>query len=921
MFRIFYIEDRRDMNKTSRRMVICILLLILTLFVAGCATGRRDYAKGVDAMRDKNYDLAVAELTQALKANPDDAEFNSRLATARGLAAQQHLKNGRVLRSEEKYLEAASELRLASALDPTLDVAQLEFRQVEKLIEARKLATEAQENLHARRLNKAGKLADEALAIDPENALALEVVDKLQQKEEVLLGGFELDVDSKEPITLKFKEAKVKEVFKILNRLSGINFIFDEELENELVSLLLEDATFSQALELLMKMNNIGIRVLNPKTVIVYPNSKEKQKQYEDQIIQTFYLSSIDAKKAVNMLRTMLQLRKIYVHEELNAIVVRDTPDVIELVSQILATADLADSEVMFDLELIEVSRGDELHLGIEPDPYGVSAAIVKNGDIVASGIPSSGVGNMIHDLDGTETFFTLPTASFEMAKTLTDTIILATPKIRVKNREKAKVHVGTREPSVTSTISGDNVSTNVQYVDVGIKVDVEPVIQLDNTIQTKLKLEVSSVSDRQVVGGTNNPTTVFTISTTNAETALILKDGERTIIGGLIRNADTKSKKTIPVLGEIPLIGALFSKYDTDDGKREILLSVTPHIVKKVDVPGEAESRIWSGGEEELKAGQNFAAFAVRPELDDVALPAPAIPTPPVEQVSPTLQTEQQRSQLNQHKSELEQQRLELEQQRSELDQQRQKFEHESAQLEQQSPQIEQQRSELEQQRLELEQQRSELEAQSPQIEQQRLELENKSAQIEEQATQIETQVAPTPPAEPQVPQAGVPLVPETTKDREQVAQVVVQPPEIKVPVQSANLFVNGPELVNAGDEFAVTLQVAEVDKLYSAPLFVNYDPQFLDFVRADEGDFLRTPGQSTVFTSSPNRSRGELIIGNKQGAGGEGASGSGSLARIYFKAKQTGNVVIRPNRVNFRDPAGARMPVEAKPFNLEIR
>ena len=167
-----------------------------------------------------------------------------------------------------------------------------------------------------------------------------------------------------------------------------------------------------------------------------------------------------------------------------------------------------------------------------------------------------------------------------------------------------------------------------------------------------------------------------------------------------------------------------------------------------------------------------------------------------------------------------------------------------------------------------------------------------------------------------------GQPLQPLTpVEDQEQVARVDVPPAVISTPARTAKLFVTGPQLANVGDEISVELQIAEVADLYSAPLFVNYDPVLLDFVRADEGDFLRLPGQSTVFTSSPNRSRGELIIGNKQGAGGPGASGSGVLTRIVFKTKQAGTAVVRPNRVNFRDPSGSRMTINVEQFSIEIQ
>jgi general secretion pathway protein D len=208
------------------------------------------------------------------------------------------------------------------------------------------------------------------------------------------------------------------------------------------------------------------------------------------------------------------------------------------------------------------------------------------------------------------ESFYTLPTATFDFAKTLIDSEILANPKIRVKNREKAKVHIGTREPIVTTNIStttGDVTSTNVQYIDVGVKLDVEPNIQLDDTIVTKLSLEVSSILEKEEIAGGGS---ALRISTTNAGSSLILKDGERTIIGGLIRNDLSNTRDTLPFIGSIPIIGQLFTGRNTEKSKSEILLSITPHIVRSIDMPRPDVATIFSGGEDDLAPGARFASF-----------------------------------------------------------------------------------------------------------------------------------------------------------------------------------------------------------------------------------------------------------------------------------------------------------------------
>jgi general secretion pathway protein D len=408
------------------------LFFLLVFATVGCSSHSVHYNAGLDAIERQSFDEAVLNFSKALEQNPSSVKYQARYLTASSKASWSHLEKARALRQEGKLIEAATEYRQAYEYNKTLTIALDELNEINQEQKTREILSEAAEFYRKRRLPQAKNLLSQVLDRDPTNQNALELLDQIRKERNILMGSFELEVSSKEPITLKFKDASLEEVFKILNKLSGVNFILDDDLKNQSVSLLLEDATFSQALELLLKMNNLSSRVLNPKTIIIYSNSKDKQKQYEDQIIQTFYLSNIDAKKAVNMLRTMLQLRKVYVHEELNAIVVRDNPEVVKLVEKMLENADLSDSEVVFDLELIEVSRSDILQIGPKLSTYSVSAGGFKGGNIVSSSLPTDGPPiNLLSDFRGLNGLFTLPTASFDLSKTLADTDILATPKIR----------------------------------------------------------------------------------------------------------------------------------------------------------------------------------------------------------------------------------------------------------------------------------------------------------------------------------------------------------------------------------------------------------------------------------------------------------------------------------------------------------
>jgi general secretion pathway protein D len=785
--------------------VIMIAALGLSLLLGGCTGALSGLPQGEDLMARGQYDLAVAEFLKVLEGDPQNQAARLKLQQASQLASEDHHRRGRILASEGRLTEAINELQVALAFDPARDSARQDLEGVRRQMRAQRLVEEAEEFFRARKFVLAKRALNRALELSPEDRQARELLERVQRSHITVLDGFELEVTSKKPITLKFNDANLQDVFTILSQLSGINFLFDEDIRSDRVTIYLEEATFAQALELLLKMKGLGHRVLNSKTILLYAKTKDKERQYEDQIIQTFYLSNIDAKKAVNLLRTMLQLRRIFVHEDLNALVIRDSPEVIRLAQQVLEASDRADSEVVFDVELIEVSRGDETRLGAQLNAYSVSLGMAnRGGNIVANTLTSGGsTTNLVSGLSSLESFYTLPAATFDFAKTLTDTELLANPKIRVKNRQKAKVHIGSREPVITVTLTGDTQrSDNVQYVDVGVKLNVEPTIQLDDTVVTRLNLEVSSISDRRTL---ESGTSVFTITTTNAESVLTLRDGERTVIGGLIRDGKNRTTRSVPVLGDLPLVGSLFTHRQDDIQKREILLSITPRIVKSLEMPLPEVATIWSGGEDDFRTGPNFGTFMpdFAPQLERPnPAPAPALVKPP-DVFLP----------------------------------------------------------------------RPEDSASPPQG------------------------MFNAPPAQPLSTATGA--------------------------LESAagrRLSLSGPQQVQVGESFVLLVHVTEMRDLYSAPLYLSFDQEYLEFVAAREGDFLARGVRPSVFTASVARP-GSLIVGHKQASGENGVSGSGELFRVEFRARQAGSATIAVDRANFRNPAGDQIPVPAAVKQIEVR
>ncbi len=826
----------RTLSKFPWPLLICLLVL------SGCVAGERAIVSGKQLQEQGHYDAALARFQEAVAKNPNRQEYRVLLSNARARAAWAHLEQGREELAKDQMPQAMGEFRIALGIDPTLQEAQQSLARAETRLKAERLIAEAEDFFRQRRFPQAKQNLEEALTLVPGDSRAQALLDKVRDVRSTVMDGYDLEVASDKPITIKFKDARIRDVFTILSKLSGINFIFDEDLKDQNVTVFLEKATFAQTLELLLKMNDLGRRVLNPKTIIIYSNTKDKDKQYQDQVIQTFYLSNIDAKKAVNLLRTMLQLRKIYVHEELNALVIRDNPEVIRLAQQILEAADRPDAEVVYDIELVEIGHNNTLNFGPKLSSYSISAGVSKEGSgtIVGSSLsPGGSTAGLIANLSNLDTFYTLPTATFDFAKTLSDSEILANPKIRVKNKEKAKVHIGTREPVITVTTTGTDTATdNIQYVDVGVKVEVEAHVQLDNSILTKLSLEVSNA---ERLTPTKNGSIPLRITTTNAQTSLNLKDGETTVIGGLIRNDDSAGKSSIPFLGDIPLLGSLLTSHTNNKIKREILMSITPHIVKSIDLPRSDVASIWSGSEDELKAGQNFKAFAesfVAPADKPAAAPVPA-------RVPPTPLTA-----------------------------------------------------------------------------------------VPGQPETVPSAFVPVPASAPE----GVPSAPEQTppgriENTSQAPQTIPTPVETEVvpqidlpPLKDSSppgimrVFPVGPTLATVGEEFEVEVAADGVEMLYSAPLFVTYPPNLLEFVRVKEGEFLGRDGQTTIFTVSNNRDLGQLIIGTKQGPGGTGVSGGGILAQVTFKALAPGAGSVTLDRVNFRNPAGGRLPVSPGTLAIEV-
>lgn len=785
---------------------LAILICSLTV-LGGCAAGLTTFDKAQKLEQQGDLDQAVVKYAEAASANPDVSEYRIQFLKVSAAAAQRHLNKGDDYLKAKNYDGALREYQTAFALDPSLERAKQQGDAAGKLRSSQIFLKEGEEFEKSRKLREALRSYQKAVELNHANKEAKEGIERLSKTRQPKPDSFELNLKSNKPITIKFKDAKIKDVFNIITQLSGINFVFDEGVKDQNFSIHLENATFYQALDVITELNKLGRKVLNENTVIIYPKNSEKNKQYDELYLKTFYLNKIDAKKAINLLRTMMQIKKIYVNEELNAIVIRDTPEVVALAGKILEANDIPDAEVILEVEVIELSKSNTDNLGFVLSRYALSTEGFNNGvpfsDVLSSTVTStsSTAAAMPQNLlqlfawRQFSGFLTVPNATFNFAKTLSNGETLANPKIRVKNREKSKFNVGTRVPiTTTSSPTGGGVNVNVQYVDVGVKLNAEPTIQLNDDISIKLSMEVSSILSRDTVGGTGSATTVVTIGTRNLDTVLSLKDGETSIIGGLIQDSRNKSTQKISLLGDIPVIGSIFSGNDRSNQKNELVLAITPHIVKGVAIPDPSVTAFWSGKEDEPSTTKLFSSFGQENEPS--------------------------------------------------------------------------------------------------------LALQETGATSATKGGAVATQPA----GKPQVPAATPPVAATITapageavgaKPSQSAAPTPIQLPAPGAGTPAENrimLNISAPSSVKLNDEFRAEVAVSAVNNLYNARFTVAFDPAYLDFVGATEGNFLKKDGKPTTFHATPNKGKGEIDIDLGREAKAGGVSGSGTLAVLTFKAKSKG-------------------------------
>lgn len=838
------------------KLSIHIIFLLVIFMLSACASpAKRNFEAAEKLETDGKFEEAMYSYAESFKNDPTMNDARMRFFKMREKAANEHFKQGTSLTEKGDYIAALTEFQSAQGIDSTQGRFNQQIEISKRYRDAQMAFQEGRDFEKGSKFKDAHRQYIRAAELFPNNKeyqAALERIIKLRKSK---LEGYELRLKSEKPITLKFKDAKMKDVFNILTQLSGINFVFDDGIKDAAISIYIENASFRQALDLLTNMNKLGTKNLNETSMLVYMNSPEKSKQYDDMVLRTFHLNYLDAKKAINLIRTMIQVRKAYVNEDSNSIVVRDTEDVVNVVEKILDANDLPEAEVVLDVEVIEVSDKNAENIGLLLSNYNVQlGAFSPDNKLMATSLTGAtttvtagatnittgggDVSNLVQafTMKGFGGYVTVPNATFNLGKTLAKGEVLSNPKIRVKNKEKAKFNVGTRVPITTTTMNGVQSQVNVQYVDVGVKVNAEPTIQLNNEISIKLNLEVSSILTKEKVGS-DGLTTVVTIGTRNIETVLSLKDNETSIIGGLIQRSDGNDKTKMYLLSDIPLIGPLFTNTNSSKDKTELMLAITPRLIRGVPVPLPGLASFGSGKEDHPSLIRAMSSFDQEPEFEGDAVKKPVV-------------NKSVQSPVGTNKSVV-----------------------------------------------------------TPPV------ITNRQGQPVS-ANVVVKSVEVTPPAKDKL-NKSLPLT-------ELPKAVPINPADSLIPVSEPPkrtlLQIAAPPSTSVGQQFKVDINITDVKDLADAPFVLSYDPVFVDFISITEGDFLKK-NKGTTFSSKTDSATGTLSVSISRTKGDSGASGSGTLATISFRAKNQGAANFAFKNSSFISGYGAALNVLQFSTAVDIR
>jgi len=599
------------------------VLIMTAVLLAGCAKGNPQYKAGAKSESLNDYDTALENYNKALRSDPNNTEYKLRAARARFEASQWHVDQGRRLREQSNLELAVAEFRKALMIDPSSAVAAQEVQATIDLIAVKQNTTQ----------NSA-----------PTSPAA--------EEPKLMAGPPQLEPLSRAAINMKATN-DAKAVFDAVGKLAGLTVIFDVDFTSRRISVELTNVTLEQALNIVALQSKAFWRPVTSNIIFVAPDQAQKRKDYEEEIVKTFYLRNTvlpqEITEIITSIRQLLDLRRVQQINAQNAIVIRDTPDRVMLAEKIINDIDKAKPEVVIQVAVMQARRDRLKNMGIQP---GTSAQLAFTPPTSSSSTTAATTLalNQLRHLTTGDYSVTLPGAQASFLMTDSSTHIIDNPEIRVIDGQTAKLRIGDRIPVATgsfqagvgvgATGTGGGlvnplVNTQFQYLDVGVNVDVTPRIHPDHEVSLKVNIVVSSQTGTSSIGGISQPI----ISQRSIEHDVRLKDGEVNILGGLLEETDSDVRNGWPGFAKIPFLRYFFSGDTIEHQENEILIVLIPHIVRIPTMTAENLRSIASGTDTNAEVHlENEVMAPPVPKAQTIPLPPqpPAAAAPPAQAAAP---------------------------------------------------------------------------------------------------------------------------------------------------------------------------------------------------------------------------------------------------------------------------------------------
>jgi len=850
------------MRHSMLRLLVPVLLAVLA---AGCAANA-SFRKAESAEVAGNWDDAVLRYLEALDNDPGNIKYRAALLRAKIKASQAHFEKGKQFEKAKVLERALVEYQQATQLDPTNQYAAASLEHVRR-------------GLVAQRENRPNdtieKMKERTRGTRPQPPL--------------------LNPRSTQPISLEFPQpVSIFQIYRALAQAFGINVLFDPNLKDQEIAIDLKDVTAQAALETLMHAAGHFYKVIDEHTILIAADTPQNRRTYEDLVIQTFFLSNAEVKDMTTILRSLIDAKKIATNDQLNAIILRDTADKVKVAEKIIETNDKSKAEVVVDVELLQINTNRMTDLGLALSQYSIGQTL-DTGTSTTTGSGSTATttpgGLRVSDipfLNQSNWILSVPNIVYNFAKTVGEAQLLAKPQLRITEGQKANLVIGDKIPiplttfNTSNTIGGTIVPiTSFQYQDVGIKIEIEPRVHHNQEVTLKVKIEVSNLGSNVTFNNQTQPT----ISTRTFDTTIRLQDGETNLLAGLLRTDESKNDQGIPGLSDLPLIGRLFSDKSHTSAHTDVILTLTPHIIRNAEITEEDLLPIWVGTE----ANVSFRGTSTRVESETEGPFEGNEGTP--EEIQDAIRRRIQRLPRGLRNDE------------------------EGGAPQPQPP------------------------AQPPPPGMNLTPATPPSdifkPTVPATPTTPAPQKPPPPPSEGEPPAGGpsssalrAPVAPRLQEPEAgpRTAPVAVRAAyqqEDAAAAQSAavRVWLLPRQLtVAAGDRFEVAVQVSADRPISHLPLTLVFDPSLLAVEAVAPGEFLGDTGKAEVLADFSRP--GEVVVGASRLGDQAGVTGAGNLVRVTFRALTAGSALVGfAGREALDDALRPVLPISVKPAHIDVQ